>query len=127
MEFLRMLEKDEGGGVCVFYSHKQSNPDAGYCTRYEHRALICRLFGFSTMHDKTGSLHLAACAAIRNQVRPDSLETSGGSTLSPGMEIYSGQYEDIFGGAFQKKYPINTAMKMAVEKMGYLFDNTPAV
>lgn len=39
--------------------------DKGFCTAYAERGLICRLYGFTAVRDKTGAARLATCQTLK--------------------------------------------------------------
>ena len=62
-----MLERDEvrdGRGRCAFFASDPVVPGKGRCTMYDHRAGICRLFGFAAVRTRRGR-ELAVCRVQR--------------------------------------------------------------
>ncbi len=47
-------------GLCVLYSQ-----ETGRCLFYEQRGLVCRLFGFSSIRDKTSRPQIVTCKRIK--------------------------------------------------------------
>src|SRR5689334_14410835 len=45
-EYLERLEENEGKGDCILYIPEARLRGDGACEQYEHRGLICRLFGY---------------------------------------------------------------------------------
>lgn len=50
----------------VFQPFIQSG-DKGFCSHYNYRGLICRLFGFAAMTDKEGQAQLVTCKTIKSE------------------------------------------------------------
>lgn len=50
----------------LFFPFLQAG-DKGFCKGYEQRGMICRLFGFSAMSDKTGKPRLATCKPLKDE------------------------------------------------------------
>lgn len=65
---LEMLEKIEAQNekICVLF-----NPfsGSGGCSIYEHRGMICRLFGFTTRVTREGNPQLVTCEPIKNSLK----------------------------------------------------------
>lgn len=61
---LERVEVQAGAGRCSFFeAHGEGK---GRCTLYSHRAGVCRLFGFSSVHTRRGR-ELAVCRVHRAQ------------------------------------------------------------
>ena len=65
-EWLKKL--DASSSICVIYNEGQGG--AGLCSRYLHRGLICRLFGFSARLNKYGVRELVTCQVIKTEQEP---------------------------------------------------------
>jgi Fe-S-cluster containining protein len=61
------LEKirNEGSGLCPILNPTQ--PGAGLCSQYQHRGLICRLFGYSARLNKYREKELVTCTVIKTE------------------------------------------------------------
>ncbi|NJL55473.1 YkgJ family cysteine cluster protein [bacterium] len=46
---------------CIFYGFQSEDGTLGRCGVYAVRPLLCRLFGFAAVRDRTGRAQLAAC------------------------------------------------------------------
>ena len=104
--------------ICNLYQPLQTALRKGGCSDYPHRALICRLFGFSFTRNKTGDSTLLACATIKNAY-PD-LSESLNSKAQEGWPVpmatnYYNQLTDIDYNLSKEQYPINEAMRLAIE------------
>lgn len=90
----------------------------GHCTSYETRALICRLFGFSARLNKYGSRELMSCQVIKGE-QPEEFLVAQALTLAGGqvplMKDYYMRLQSIDWDLGAKFYPINVAIKMALE------------
>jgi len=93
-------------------------PGAGHCSSYPHRGMICRLFGFSAKLNKYGNKELVTCQVIKKE-QPGEFLAAYAETLAGGevpfMRDYYMQMYAIDWGLAQKFYPINTAIKKAIE------------
>ncbi len=115
-ELKQRLDSVNDTGICVFF-----NPflNCGGCSVYDHRGLICRLFGFAARTDKNGQPHLISCRKIKSVIRPDVLLEN--IAKAPVGTAY---YMKLFGIDPQLAlpyYPINQAIQKAIELV--LFQN----
>lgn len=96
--------------LCIFY-----NPflEAGACSVYGDRGLICRLFGFSAMLDKYNQPSLVSCKYLKTDTDPELL----GRKMSE-APVISQYYMKLYGvdpNLATLHYPINTAILKALE------------
>ncbi len=90
----------------------------GGCTQYTHRGLICRLFGSAAMLDKYGQPQLVACKVMKEELTDDHDRATqwiadGGDV--PIMRHYYFRMIAIDAQMSEKRYPINEAMRRALE------------
>ena len=115
-EHYQALASEAGDeGRCVLYMPEGTDSGGGGCSEYEHRALICRLFGITSVRDKHGNKMPSLCMLIaaHNPKTADKITahapviaecSAHGRGLSPsslGSELYS----------------FNMALKLALEKV----------
>ena len=90
----------------------------GHCTQYANRGLICRLFGFSARINKYGHQELMSCQVIKTE-QPDDYLTAYTIAIAGGqvplMRDYYMKLHGISWELTQKFYPINTAIRKALE------------
>lgn len=90
----------------------------GHCTSYLQRGMICRLFGFSAKLNKYGHKELISCQIIKTEQQDEFLkayaETLAGNPVPLMRDYYMKMYA-IDWELSQKFYPINTAIKKAIE------------
>lgn len=101
----------------------------GSCSSYAYRGLICRLFGYGASSDKYGKLRLATCQTIKTN---QALAFHNAEYL-----IEKGLYVPVFTHYYMRLsqidfqmgnviVPINTALKLAIEKvLSYYSYNPP--
>lgn len=108
--------------VCLILNPTQSG--AGLCTEYHHRGLICRLFGYSARTNKYEKKELVTCQVIKTE-EPDEyrkgveLVDDGGQV--PVMSQYYMQLHAIDPDLTTKFYPINEAIKKALENVMHYY------
>ena len=117
-----MQANDEG--ICIFYSGINNSMGGGFCSLYEYRGLICRLFGFSACLNKHGYAGLSTCKPIKvakvNEVHlADEYIKKGG--VVPVMSQYYSQLNSIDYSLSARLYPVNKAIRLAIEKV--MMDN----
>jgi Fe-S-cluster containining protein len=90
----------------------------GHCASYKHRGMICRLFGFSAKLNKYGHKELITCQVIKTE-QPEAFLTACAETVAgsavPLMRDYYMKMYAIDWELSQKFYPVNTAIKKAIE------------
>ncbi len=115
-------QKDEK--VCILLLPQTNGHRNDYCSEYERRPLICRFFGFSAIQDKYGQKMLYTCQEMKKHF-PESYnqavqEIKKGSAIPVMKNYYFRLYSiDLF--LAQEFYPINTAIKLALEMVASHF------
>jgi Fe-S-cluster containining protein len=115
MEWFEKL-KSTDDSICLILNPTQAG--AGLCTEYQHRGLICRLFGYSARTNKYGERELVTCQIIKTEQSEDYQKTvsqiaTGGEL--PLMNQYYMQLHGIDMDLTRDFYPINEAIKRAIE------------
>ncbi len=112
------LEKLQPAGeeLCLFFNPHSAG--GGMCSQYEHRGLICRLFGFSARTNKYSKREFVTCQTIKNEQSQAYAETvraveNGGAV--PVMNQHYMRLHGIDADLAQKFYPINEAIRRAIE------------
>jgi uncharacterized protein len=125
-EALELLEKEPEH--CINLAKSQVEGITAGCSVYEYRGLICRLFGFSGVHDKNGKLSVYTCTHIKNKY-PDEFKLASG-LINSGMNIpvvtdfYYRIYfiDNQMAGDYN---PINVSIRKAIEKVAYYYEYKP--
>ena len=102
--------------TCLILNPTQSG--AGLCSEYQHRGLICRLFGYSARTNKYGKKELVTCQIIKTEQAEAYVAIE--SKIAEGSEIpvMNQFYMQLHGIDFDLArdfYPINIAIKRAIE------------
>jgi uncharacterized protein len=114
-EWLEKLKATEDP-ICVILNPLQNG--AGLCSEYKHRGLICRLFGFSARTNKYGTKELVTCQVIKTGQEQEyraAVEKLGAGAEVPVMSQYYMQLHSIDLQMAQEFFPINQAIKHAIE------------
>ncbi len=111
-------------GICVLFAPFLPNGKTGYCTIYEHRGLICRLFGFSATTDKNGQKLLATCRIIKENYKEDyekAVESIKNGAFIPLIRDFYYKMYAIDLNLGEGRLPINEAIKRALELVDTYF------
>jgi Fe-S-cluster containining protein len=91
---------------------------AGMCSQYQHRGLICRLFGYSARTNKYGQRELVTCQIIKTEQTENfqaaEQRIADGEPV-PVMNQYYMRLHAIDPVLAQEYLPINEAIKRAIE------------
>lgn len=110
--FYDRIEALPENSLCILFSALGERP--GGCTAYPYRALICRLFGFSSGIDKSGNKRLITCKTIKEsdgykQLQPVHL---GRSPVAADYYMRLVAIDFLLAG---EQLQINQALKRALE------------
>jgi uncharacterized protein len=105
--------------ICQILNPTQSG--AGLCSQYKHRGLICRLFGYSARTNKYSQKEYVTCQIIKTEQAENYQAAAAGveaETLPiPIMNQFYMQLHSIDMDLTRDFYPINEAIKRAIEKV----------
>ncbi len=108
--------KNSDSAVCLILEPMRGN--AGLCSQYNHRPLICRLFGYSARTDKYGEKKLVTCQIIKTE-QQDMVELTDkkiqNGLVVPVMNQFYMQLHAIDAELTRDFYPINIAITRALE------------
>lgn len=117
-DWLQSLLADKENPICKAFKPFVSEGDKGFCGRYEHRGLICRLFGFSAMLDKQGVPQLVTCKTIKTDLseayQRGVAHIAEGNAI-PVMRNFYFQLRAIDADLGQRLMPINQAIVEALK------------
>jgi uncharacterized protein len=107
---------------CLFYQPDLQKTSNGQCLQYAGRPLLCRTFGFGTVRNKMGLPELAVCT-VHRATQPEIVERSQESIAAglpaPNFADLAMRLGSIDPAIGRQCYPINQAMKQALELMGF--------
>jgi Fe-S-cluster containining protein len=103
--------------VCLILNPTQAG--SGLCSQYEHRGLICRLFGYSARTNKYGGRELVTCQIIKTE-QSEAYEkiqerVRNSDEPVPVMNQYYMRLHAIDPELARDFYPINLAIRKAIE------------
>jgi Fe-S-cluster containining protein len=120
-EVLEKLEGIHPEAPCILLNANPSDELSGGCSLYRFRPLICRLFGFSATMDKYGNPHVVVCNPLKERDkeiadRIDQRIREGFSV--PLVPDFSSRIAFLHPHFGQEKYPVNIALREALEIVG---------
>jgi Fe-S-cluster containining protein len=125
-EALALLETEPEH--CINLAKTQAEGVTAGCSVYEHRGLICRLFGFSAVHDKNGKLSVYTCAHMKTEFNQEFKLASEKINSGMGIPQVADYYYRIYfiDSQMANDYnPINVSIRKAIEKVAYYCANKP--
>jgi Fe-S-cluster containining protein len=117
-ETLSKLSEASEDSYCILLNKLSVNGDAGNCTSYQNRGLICRLFASSARKNKNGEKELLVCKKIKEgkselfQATSEAIKSD--LPVPVGADYYSRLYQIDFNMTTDH-YPINLAITKAIE------------
>ncbi len=119
VEWLEKVEQ-QADSLCAIFTPFYSESRGGLCNHYLHRGLICRLFGFSASLNKYGQPVLSTCAIIKTELKPQYEQAAQSIEQGLAIPVMRNFYMRMYAidqALSEKFYPINTAIRLAIEKV----------
>lgn len=119
-ETLSILSEVTEDSYCILLNTLSVNGDAGNCSSYQNRGLICRLFATSARKNKNGEKELLVCKKIKEgkkelfQVTSEAIKKD--LPVPVGADYYSRLYQIDFN-LTTEHFPINLAIQKAIEQV----------
>ena len=114
-EWLKRLE-EHPDTICLFFKPNQLG--SGLCSQYQHRGLICRLFGFSGRTNKYAQREFVTCQTVKTEQSHNyqrAVERVRDGEFIPVMNHHYMRLVAIDPQLARDFYPINKAIKLAIE------------
>jgi Fe-S-cluster containining protein len=113
---------------CINLSKSQEKGITAGCSEYDHRGLICRLFGFSAVRDKNSRLSMYTCSHIKKEFEKEYKSVSEKINQSMPIPVVSDFYFQFYyiDSQMANDYnPINISIRKAIEKVAYYYACKP--
>jgi Fe-S-cluster containining protein len=113
---------------CISLAKSQVPGQTAGCSIYEHRGMICRLFGFSGIRDKNSKLAVYTCTHMKNEYPQEfkyAMEHVNSGMNIPLVTDYYLQIYVIDSYLANDYNPINVSIRKAIEKVAYYYSNKP--
>jgi len=113
---------------CINLAKTQIPGKTAGCSAYEHRGLVCRLFGFSAIRAKDTKLAIYTCTHMKNEFHEEFISAT--ARINAGLNIpmvteYYSQIDCIDSQMANDYNPINVSIRKAIEKVAYYYSNKP--
>jgi Fe-S-cluster containining protein len=114
---------EDGERMCILLRFPKRSRNVGRCMAYKMRPLICRLFGFAAVFDKNNQPQLVTCKVIKKIYHQAYLEIALSlRTLHvPIMKRYYAMLYPLDFMQAQRFYPLNEALRLAIETVLFHF------
>lgn len=124
-EYIARLEENEENGYCILYSRDAGLRGEGACEQYEYRGLICRLFGFGYRMNRESIPDLVTCKTMKENIPSAISEAKQLGIKTPEeMPIFSNYFMQLYSiepDLAIKRFPVNQAIRMAIENLYFHF------
>jgi uncharacterized protein len=117
---LEILESKTEEDFCIVYKATSVDASMGYCSDYENRGMICRLFGSSVRKNKESKHEIITCKKIK-EAKPEEFKATS-IAINNGVKapLSSDAYSRLYNIDFQltsEQMPINKAIQKALESV----------
>jgi len=127
---LDAIQSNDAQGVCVFYQPDPIVKGKGRCKAYDYRPGLCRLFGFAAHQNKYGQQELLTCKVIKDSqseaCQRVQEQLQQGEITVPLFSAHSFAVANIDPVNGHKLFPINKAVSLAFEKIGFYIGHSPS-
>jgi len=113
---------------CINLAKTQEPGITEGCSVYDHRGLICRLFGSSGVRDKNSKLAVYTCAHVKHELSAEFKLTTERINSEMHIPVASDFYYQIYfiDPQMANDYNlINVSIRKAIEKVAYYYSNKP--
>lgn len=117
-EWIERLDVHKDSERCLLYSETTLSGGAGHCGFYQWRPSLCRLFGFSSVRNRTGCKSLSICRQIKQSDPQSAAVAAALADEAPCFVHYSAQVYALDPVLGTRLMPINTALRHAIERLG---------
>ncbi|WP_194973611.1 YkgJ family cysteine cluster protein [Aquiflexum lacus] len=117
---LDILEKTPEEGSCIVYKSLSEDGHSGFCSDYNNRGMICRLFGSSARKNKNGQKEIITCKKIKtekNEFYTNAVEAIQSNMPVPSSTDAYRKINNIDFRLTERQLPINKAIKEAIESV----------
>lgn len=115
---LELLEQKGEQDFCILYKSMSHDNALGFCSDYNNRGMICRLFGSASRKNKEGKKEIITCKKIKEGKKDWYEKASKAVNEDMTVPSSSGAYSQLYNIDFQltaEQMPINQAIKKAIE------------
>lgn len=124
-EYMEKLDDNKENGYCILYSPDALLCGEGACEQYKYRGLICRLFGYGYRMNREMIPDLVTCKIMKENLPSAITEAKRIGIITPDeMPIFSNYYMQLYSiepDLVIKRFPVNQAIRMAIENLYFHF------
>lgn len=113
---------------CINLASTQVQGVTAGCSVYDHRGLICRLFGSSGVRDKNSRLAVYTCTHMKGEFPAEFKQAMERINSGMNIPVVTDFYYQIYfiDPQMANDYnPINISIRKAIEKVAYYYANKP--
>jgi len=113
---------------CINLANTQVQGITAGCSVYDHRGLICRLFGCSGVRDKNAKLSVYTCTHMKHEFPVEfknAMEQINSGMHIPVVTDFYYQIYFIDPQMANDYNPINISIRKAIENVAYYYANKP--
>ena len=119
-EYLEILSSTTDDSYCIILKKLSISADAGHCSDYKNRGLICRLFASSARRNRSGEKELLICKKIKEE-KKEAYDTAAVAINSEmDVPLSADYYTRLYNIDFfltQEQLPINQAIRKSIEEV----------
>jgi Fe-S-cluster containining protein len=115
---LDILETKTEEDFCIIYKATTTDASMGFCSDYQNRGMICRLFGSSARKNKEDKKEIITCKKIKEAKKEQYEAASLAVNEEMSVPLSSDAYSRLYNIDFQltsDQMPINQAIQKALE------------
>ncbi len=124
---LKRLERSVDDKQCILFRRDFIEKGEWGCSQYQHRALICRLFGFAGNRDRSGKAVLAMCRIMKPGRNTFDYDLSDDNAPMPLFSDAGMRITSLNPAMGSLRLPINQALMQALYKVGIYLDMNTSV
>lgn len=128
-KWLVHFENNPNESICHALTPFQAKDSGGFCSQYDYRGLICRVFGFSASLDNRGKAQLVTCKIIKEDLPEAVSKANDHIALQKTTPIISNYYHQLRGidaDLGSQLLPINEAISESIKTvLGYYSYRNP--
>ena len=112
LEDFKLRLETNVGSTCLLFKSLDEFSNNGFCTRYQDRPSICRMFGAYAYRNKQSVYQLALCSTLKKQHPNPALKENLDSSLT--MSYWNQRLQDLEPNLTREQLPINKALLKAI-------------
>lgn len=109
---------DTENSICIFYQKHSEDGHLGKCTNYDLRPSVCRSFGAAAVKNKMGEKVASVCKLIKEKYPQEYAQMN--LSEAPVIGEFARRIITLDTNLGLKLYPINHALKKAIEKVSMI-------